>query len=309
MGRGCHRARGMSPGLGYRRGVSTPPSVDLPTGAVVEHWPVRGTTRAVMHVGLAGSTAWAVLVPGFTGSKEDFIAVLPLLADAGAGALAFDQLGQYQSSGSDVPADYEVDLLAADLADVVREAARRRGTPDGPNLVGHSFGGLVAQAAVAGGLVQPASLTLLCTGPGALPEERWEGLPMLVDALDQHDLATIWRIMRELESVEDVAPPSPSVAAFLEDRWHANHPVQLGQVARHLMHEPDRTDALHAVVAAGLPTTVMWGEDDDAWPIALQQAMAQRLGATAVELPGIGHSPNTQDAAQFVRALLAGWSD
>ncbi len=61
------------------------------------------------------------------------------------------------------------------------------------------------------------------------------------------------------------------------------------------------------VVAAGLPTTVMWGEHDDAWPVAVQQVMAQRLGATAVELPGVGHSPNAQDAAALVRALLAGW--
>ena len=297
----------MSRHLGYRRGVSTPPFVDLPAGVTVEHWSVRGSQRAVMHVGLASSSMWAVLVPGFTGSKEDFIAVLPLLADAGVGALAFDQLGQYQSSGSDVPADYEVDLLAADLAEVVGEATRRRGTPQGPNLVGHSFGGLVAQAAVAAGLVRPASLTLLCTGPGALPEERWEGLPSLVDALDEHDLATIWRIMREMEQAEDVVPPPPSVAAFLEDRWHANHPVQLRQFAQHLMREPDRTDALAIVVAAGLPTTVMWGADDDAWPVAVQQLMAQRLGATAVELPGVGHSPNAQAPAALVRVLLAGW--
>jgi pimeloyl-ACP methyl ester carboxylesterase len=307
MGRGCHRCLRMSPVLGYGRGVSTPPFVDLPAGAVVEYWQVRGSQRAVMHVGLEHSPHWAVLVPGFTGSKEDFIAVLPLLADAGIGALAFDQLGQYQSAGSDVPADYDVDLLAADLAEVVVEAARRSGTADGPHLVGHSFGGLVAQAAVVSGRVRPASLTLLCTGPGALPEARWEGLPSLVDALDEHDLATIWRIMREMEQAEDVVPPAPPVAAFLEDRWHANHPVQLREVAQHLMREPDRSAALARVVAAGLPTTVMWGEQDDAWPVEGQQVLADRIGARAVELPGLGHSPNAQDAPALVRALLAAW--
>lgn len=299
--------RGTGRGLGYGRGVSTPPFVDLPVGAVVEDWQVRGSRRAVMHIGLEGSGHWALLVPGFTGSKEDFIAVLPLLAEAGIGALAFDQLGQYQSPGSDEPADYAVDLLAADLSEVVVEAVRRRGGPGGPHLIGHSFGGLVAQAAVATGRVRPSSFTLLCTGPGALPEERWAGLPSLVDALDQHDLATIWRIMREMEQAEDVVPPPPAVAAFLEDRWHANHPVQLRQVAHHLMREPDRTGELAAVVGAGLPTTVMWGEHDDAWPVEAQRAMADRLGATAVELPGLGHSPNAQDAPALVRALLDAW--
>lgn len=307
MGRGCHRSHRMSRGLGYGRAVSTPPFVDLPAGATVEDWEVRGSHRAVMHIGLERSPAWAVLVPGFTGSKEDFIAVLPLLADAGVGALAFDQLGQYQSSGSDAAADYDVDLLAADLAEVVDMAMGRRGVTGGPHVVGHSFGGLVAQAAAVADLVRPASLTLLCTGPGALPEERWEGLPSLVAALDQHDLATIWRLMREMEQAEDVVPPPPPVAAFLEDRWHANHPVQLRQVAQHLMREPDRSAALASVVAAGLPTTVMWGEHDDAWPVAAQRAMAARLGAPAVELPGLGHSPNAQDPVALVRALLDAW--
>jgi pimeloyl-ACP methyl ester carboxylesterase len=287
--------------------VSTPPFIDVPAGATVEHWPVRGSQRAVMHIGLESSSHWAVLVPGFTGSKEDFIAVLPQLAGQGVGALAFDQLGQYQSPGSDDPADYDVDLLAADLSAVVDEAARRRGHAGGPHLVGHSFGGLVTQAAVASGRVSPSSLTLLCSGPGALPVDRWAGLPGLAAALDQHDLATIWRIMREMEEAEDIVPPPPAVAAFLEDRWHANHPVQLRQVAQHLMCEPDRTEELASVVAAGLPTIVMWGEHDDAWPVAMQQAMADRLGATAVELPGLGHSPNAQDARATVRALLGAW--
>lgn len=287
--------------------MSTPPFVDLPAGASVEHWRVRGSHRAVMHLGLEGSSSWTVLVPGFTGSKEDFIAVLPLLADAGVGALAVDQLGQYQSPGAEEPADYDVDLLAADLSEIVAEAVRRRGSPDGPHLLGHSFGGLVAQAAVATGRVHPASLTLLCSGPGALPEDRWAGLPSLVAALDQHDLATIWRIMREMEQAEDIVAPPPAVAAFLEERWHANHPVQLRQVAQHLMREPDRTRELAPVVAAGLPTTVMWGEHDDVWPVATQQVMADRLRATAVELPGLGHSPNAQDPQATVRALLTAW--
>ncbi len=81
----------------------------------------------------------------------------------------------------------------------------------------------------------------------------------------------------------------------------------LRQVAQHLMREPDRTEAIGPVVADGLPTTVMWGEHDDVWPVAMQLDMARRLGAAAVELPGLGHSPNAQDAGALVRALLAAW--
>ena len=149
--------------------VSTPPFVDVPAGVAAGRWPVRGAQRAVLHAGLAGATDWAVLVPGFTGSKEDFIAVLPLLADAGIGAVAFDQLGQFESDGSPDAADYSLSLLGADVAAVARCAVEQAGAIGAPRLVGHSFGGLVAAQSVIDGSLQPSSLVLLCTGPGALP--------------------------------------------------------------------------------------------------------------------------------------------
>jgi pimeloyl-ACP methyl ester carboxylesterase len=288
--------------------VSTPPFVDLPAGVRADRWRVRGGERAVLHAGPRDARAWVLLVPGFTGSKEDFIAVLPLLAEAGVGAVAFDQLGQFESDASADPSDYAVPELALDLAGVVAAAGERFDRAQEVHVVGHSFGGLVVQEAVAGGVVRPASLTLLCTGPGALPRERWAGLPDLVDALAVADLAEIWRIMRQMEQAEDPVPPAPAVAAFLEARWHANSPVQLAAFAQHLMHQPDLVDRLVPRVADGLPTRVIWGEADDAWPIAVQADMARRLGAQAVELPGVGHSPNAEAPALTAQALLAGWA-
>ena len=42
----------------------------------------------------------ALLIPGFTGSKEDFIPVLQPLASAGRRVVAIDMRGQYQSQGA-----------------------------------------------------------------------------------------------------------------------------------------------------------------------------------------------------------------
>ena len=299
--------------------MSTPPFVDLPEGVESDRWPVRGSDRAVLHAGLAGAREWAVLVPGFTGSKEDFIAILPLLAASGVGVVAFDQLGQYESDASDDTADYALDLLARDVAELVDVVRARYGVERAPHLVGHSFGGLVVQEAVAGGHLAPASLVLLCTGPGALPPERWEQLPALVDALEVHDLATIWRIMAEMaeaEAAHDDAgsadAPTPEVQAFLERRWHANSAVQLREVARLLMAQPVITDRLRDALAreglgGGVPVSVVWGELDDAWPVEVQARMARRLDADAVELAGLGHSPNAEDPTVTVSALLGAW--
>ena len=102
-------------------------------------------------------------------------------------------------------------------------------------------------------------------------------------------------------------PSAPDVAAFLERRWHANHPVGLRVLALHLMQQPDLVDRVRPVVDAGLPVTVMWGELDDAWPVDQQALFAERLAASAVELRGLGHSPNAQDPSGTAASLLGEW--
>jgi pimeloyl-ACP methyl ester carboxylesterase len=285
--------------------MSTPPFVDLPEGVVVERWSIRGSERAVMRTDLSPRRGWVVLVPGFTGSKEDFIAVLPLLDERGFGALAYDQLGQHESDGSDDAADYDVGLLARDLCDIVDQASVRFELPEPPLLVGHSFGGLVAQRAVGEGL-DVSAFVALCTGPGALPPHRHGGLGDLVEALPHTDLEVIWGIM-QAQAEESKASVDPDVQGFLRRRWLANHPLQIREFGHHLMRQPPVTALMRSRVDAGLPVTVMWGELDDAWPVADQASMAREWGATSVQLSGLGHSPNAERPDELVAALLAAW--
>jgi pimeloyl-ACP methyl ester carboxylesterase len=283
--------------------MSTPPRVDLPAGVSADRWSVRGGRRAVLHTQVVDPRAWAVLVPGFTGSKEDFIAVLPALAERGVTALSYDHLGQHESDGSADPADYDLARLAADLGEVVAQAGLRLGVAGPPHLVGHSFGGLVAKQALLDGAVAPASYVALCSGPGALPAERWRGLPDLVDALPHTDLSVIWSVVA---AAADGPKPPPEVAAFLERRWLAHEPMHLRVVAGHLMLTPDMSAELSRAVA-DVPVTVMWGEHDDAWPIDVQRGLAGALRADAVEIPGVGHSPNAEDPELLADLLLRAW--
>lgn len=92
-------------------------------------------------VGPAPVRGVAVLSPGFTGSKEDFILLLSPLAAAGYRVIAYDQRGQYESSGPDRERAYSIALFARDLREVI--GAVGNGEP--VHLVGHSFGGLVAR--------------------------------------------------------------------------------------------------------------------------------------------------------------------
>ena len=283
--------------------MSTPPFVTLPEGVAVERWPVSGTERAVMRTELAADAAWMLLVPGFTGSKEDFIAVLPLLADRGIGGVTYDQFGQFESDGSADPADYTIERLAVDLRALVEVARARFALTAAPILVGHSFGGLVAQRAVVDGL-DVAEFVALCTGPGALPPHRHGGLNDLVEALPHTDLEVIWNIMQAQAEQARQVPGDPQVRDFLRRRWLANHPVQIREFGHQLMTAPPVTGRMRARLADGLPARVMWGEHDDAWPIDLQAQMAADWGVPGIALPDVGHSPNAERPVELVAALL-----
>jgi pimeloyl-ACP methyl ester carboxylesterase len=228
------------------------------------------------------------------------------------GILTYDQIGQHESDGSDDPADYALPRVAMDLADLIEQAARRLGREDPPHLIGHSFGGLVAQQAVAMGVVRPASLVLLCTGPGAVPAHRWGALPHLVDALPHTSLDELWTRKREIERANALAAGQaadldPQVEAFLEARWMRNHPEQLRSFGQHLMSQESLTDLLVDRLGSRIPVAVLWGEHDDIWPIPMQAELAQRLGTEGIEIPGGSHSPNADDPAGLVQALAQAW--
>ena len=102
----------------------------------------------------------ALLIHGYTGSKEDFADVGPFLAGRGYRVVAFDNRGQNESAHSERDDAYTISSLACDAIELAD-----RFTLERPHLLGHSFGGLVAQRAVKMMPSRWASLTLFCTGP------------------------------------------------------------------------------------------------------------------------------------------------
>ena len=269
---------------------------------------------AALEASPPGSASSTVLfVPGYTGSKEDFAAVLGPLADAGRRAVALDQRGQFESPRSEDAAAYEIATLAADVLAAARDLDHdheldRDLDRGGVHLVGHSFGGLVARAAVLADPDAFRSLTLLCSGPAALPEPRSVRLRMLVDALAVLDLSTIWARMRELEQQDGLPARPQELEEFLERRFLANCPGGLRQMGQQLLAEPDRVAEL-TVLGDRLPLHVVYGEHDDAWAPAVQAQMARRLGARETVIPGAGHSPAAEAPAATAAALQAFWAD
>jgi len=272
--------------------VSAVPDLPLPEGVEAVLVDVPGGPLAVLDARPESARATVLLVPGFTGSKEDFRYLLLPLVDAGFRAVAVDQRGQHDSPGPDDPEAYAVHSLAGDLLALVDALG------DGPvHLVGHSFGGLVSRAAV---LKDPSgfrSLVLMDSGPSALGGPRAEVLPLMRQILDEHGLAAVWEAAQSLPTAK---PQPPDVLAFLQKRFMAGSPAALHGMGDALVSEPDRVEELAAV---GLPLLVLFGESDDAWSPAVQTEMAERLGCPAVVIPGSVHSPAAENPEATVAAL------
>jgi pimeloyl-ACP methyl ester carboxylesterase len=244
----------------------------------------------------------ALLVPGYTGSKEDFIAILGQLAAAGRRVIAVDLRGQYQTAGPDDPDAYDLRELGADVA-VLFEATRAT------HLLGHSFGGLVVREAVLLGC-RPASLTLLSSGPAALPGPRAQELQSLLSYLDgtasadlPAKIAEIWDGVLEPDAIA-AGVPAP-IVAFLKLRMLSNNPTGLVTMATQLLKAEDKTAEL---AARGIPASVLYGEADNDWPPAQQADMAARLHAERTCITGAAHNPNVEAPATTAHALTKFWN-
>ncbi|MET9557944.1 alpha/beta hydrolase [Streptomyces sp. NPDC006645] len=245
----------------------------------------------------------ALLMPGFTGSKEDFIAMLEPLTAAGYRAVAVDGRGQYESDGPDSQEAYAQPELAAD---VLAQAAAV-GTP--VHLVGHSLGGQIARAAVLMDAEPFLTLTLISSGPARIAPSQRERVRLLSEALEftHRDMAKVWEAMRAMEPPEetDVEGGAGHSDADLRHRWLRHNPAQLIATGRQLTVEPDRVAELAAVHP--LPKHVMSGERDDTWPVPLLDDMARRLDARRTVIEGAEHSPNTDQPARTAAALSTFW--
>ncbi|GFH37711.1 alpha/beta fold hydrolase [Streptomyces pacificus] len=247
--------------------------------------------------GVRGRRGTALLLPGYTGSKEDFIALLEPISAAGFRAVAVDGRGQYETEGPDDESAYAQPELARDVL------AQAEAIGDAPvHLVGHSLGGQIARAAVLLDRRPFRTLTLMSSGPARISPAQQHKVRLLNDALAVMDMSELWEAMRALDPPEEAATDGER----LRRRWLRHRPAQLRATGRQLTVEPDRVDELAA--AGPLPVHVLSGERDDTWPVPLLDEMAARLGAARTVIEGAEHSPNTDRPAPTAEALVDFWS-
>jgi pimeloyl-ACP methyl ester carboxylesterase len=280
--------------------VSVPPDLRLESEVRRERVPAASGDLAALVGEPPEGTARrepVLLVPGYTGSKEDFLPVLAPLARAGHPAVAIDLRGQFESTGPDDPAAYTLDALAKDITSLLATLGGE------VHLVGHSFGGLVVRRAILSG-ARPRSLTLVGSGPAALGGRRAEIVGLMAVLLEEGG-GGVEAIADASAALDREDPRMAGVPAevvdFLRDRWLGNAPTGLRVMGQELTTAVDEVDELAAV---GLPTFVVHGEADDAWLPDEQRRMAERLDARYAVVAGALHSPACEAPATFVDVLL-----
>ncbi|WP_328915928.1 MULTISPECIES: alpha/beta fold hydrolase [unclassified Streptomyces] len=289
--------------------MSRPTTLDLPENVSARRLETDRGSFAVLDAAPdrdAPARGTALLVPGFTGSKEDFLNLLVPLTAAGFRAVCVDGRGQYESGGPSGEEAYAQRELAADVI-AQRDALAAAYGAERVHVLGHSMGGHVVRAAVlATGAGPWASLTLMSSGPAAISDELRPRTQLLIDFLPTTDMETAWQAMRATDAENSVRADTPAwLDEFLHRRWVTTVPGQLIATARQLMSETDRVDELAAV---RLPKLVLSGEVDYAWPVPWLDAMAVRLDARRVVIKGAEHSPNAERPAETAAALIGFWT-
>jgi len=289
--------------------MSRPPTFIPPPGARAYSLRTARGEFAVVDAPVADGVAakgTALLLPGFTGSKEDYNPLHEPLAARGYRTVAVDGRGQYESDG---PETDESAYAQGELARDVLAQAAALGTP--VHLVGHSLGGQIARAAVLLDHAPFLSLTLMASGPAQISGSQQQRVKLLRDALAVMSMAEVWEAIQAMEAPEETdTGESGELDGGLDDqddlrrRWLGNKAAQLIATGRQLCVEPDRVAELAAVP---LPFHVLSGSRDDTWPVPLLDDMAQRLRAHRTVVQGAEHSPNTDRPLDTARAFADFW--
>jgi pimeloyl-ACP methyl ester carboxylesterase len=226
-----------------------------------------------------------VLIPGATGSKEDFLLLAPPLAAAGYYVQSYDLAGQFESAAagpSRTTGKWDYELYVADLVAFLEQGGPSA-APEPAHVLGYSFAGIVAQLVLASRPELFLSLTLLTAPP--LTGNVFRGVKIIGPFsrfLRPHAGAglMIWGIQTNKNGVDEQR------LEFVRARLEITRRESVDDIIEMMMATPDVTAA---VATSGVPRLIATGQHD-LWPVRMHAEYADRIGAE-LAVYRTGHSP------------------
>lgn len=232
-----------------------------------------------------------VLVPGVTGSKEDFVLMLPVLAEAGYYVQSFDLAGQYESRTAGPPPGeaFSYELLVADLV-----AFLESGGP--AHLLGYSFAGIVSQLVAVRRPDLVRSLALLTTPPvsgNVFTSMKVLGRIAPFVGPRAGGGLMIWGIKQGFNK-----PPADRLG-FVRARFELTSRRSVDEIIGLMMRAPDLRSELRE---SRVPTLVA-ASTHDLWRVEQYECYAREVGAE-FRVYDTGHSPCETTPHQLCFDLL-----
>ena len=237
-----------------------------------------------------------LLVPGATGSKEDFVRMMPALVAHGYFVQSFDLAGQYESHQAgpenvDPPRRrYDMDLFVADFEHVLNADIAP------VHLLGYSFAGNVAQEGFARNPQRIASITFLSAPP--IPGQAFLSVKRIgwVSRFT-NGTAAAWLMMTGIR--RNWIPVTADRLQFVRARFAFTRRRSVADILTLMKRTPNRRDELRA---ARIPKLVAVGHHD-LWPVDVHAEFATAIDAR-LAVYDAGHSPCEETPHQLVWDML-----
>src|SRR6202142_1068640 len=254
----------------------------------------------------AGSGPLVVLLHGIAGSSATWERVIPRLSSHYR-VIAPDLLGHGESPKP--RGDYSLGAYANLIRDLLNALGEERGT-----IVGHSLGGGVAMQFAYQYPERCERLVLISSG--GLGREVHAILRAAV--LPGAEVVLPWLSVAATRSIGTMVKTFGRFgfreSADLAETWRSFVSLEDPQARRAFLHtvrgiidlggqRVNATDKLH--VTAGLPTLIVWGEQDPLIPVDHAYRVHEHIPGSRLEIfPGAGHYPYLDDPELFAAIFL-----
>jgi len=261
-----------------------------------------GVTLAYHEI--AGDGHPFVLLHGLTGHRDDFFTVLPALAEQNRVRWLIPDLrghGDFSHTGRE--STFTFDQLVTDLSDLLDALGLER-----CDLLGHSFGGMVALRFALASPDRVRSLVLMSTA-GRAPEGYDEALFENAGRVARERGMAFLQSLVEKASRQD---PNPGRADRQTRKWAdrywphqvrrygAMDPVGYGALGMAMVRQRPLASTLEQIRC---PTTVIVGAEDPAFLPGAAELERTLPHATRVTISDAGHHPQMEHPQAWLRAM------